>query len=355
MEPVVIALASDERYFPGLYCAVASLLSYLDSTRRVDLKVLDGGVSSASIAKLSALVDRFNGTARLEFVTVDWSVFRDATLGPGQSRIAYCRMLLPQLLDVQRVIYLDCDVLVFRDLSELFDGELSSGKVIAAVHDSETLTLADDSANLANAMCLPRDGAYFNSGLMLLDLTQLRKSRFTKQSVDFLAKQKGHYRFHDQSAINFLLHGKIVALPEHWNRASWRFDQQDDNHLNCVLHYTRSAPWLCGTPGPAQVLFERLATEVGLAVDRLSPDFRRAARQRFWRNILAPLRVVAFATLYVLHRIAGRKETSAAYQKVALYWLGYLGKLPNSRRLYRRRTEEIRTMKLALHGSPVAP
>src|SRR2546430_9453326 len=44
MEPVVIALASNERYFPGLYSAVASALGYLDSTREADLKVLDGGI-----------------------------------------------------------------------------------------------------------------------------------------------------------------------------------------------------------------------------------------------------------------------------------------------------------------------
>ena len=38
MDPVVITLASNERYFPGLYCAVASALGYLNSTREADLK-----------------------------------------------------------------------------------------------------------------------------------------------------------------------------------------------------------------------------------------------------------------------------------------------------------------------------
>ena len=56
--------------------------------------------------------------------------------------MAYCRILLPQLVDVPRLIYLDCDVLVFRDLTELFDFELSPGRVIAAVPDSETSSLA---------------------------------------------------------------------------------------------------------------------------------------------------------------------------------------------------------------------
>ena len=70
---------------------------------------------------LERLVDGFGNQVRLEFVPIDESVFRGATLGPGESHMTYCRILLPHLLDVPRLIYLDCDVLVFRDLSELFD------------------------------------------------------------------------------------------------------------------------------------------------------------------------------------------------------------------------------------------
>ena len=38
MESVVIALASNERYFPGLYCALASALSHLDPAREADVQ-----------------------------------------------------------------------------------------------------------------------------------------------------------------------------------------------------------------------------------------------------------------------------------------------------------------------------
>src|SRR4030095_3944864 len=119
MEPLVIALVSNERYFPGLYCAVASALNHLDSTREVDLKVLDGGISKHSKNTLSRLVERYLNVVRLQFVAVDDSLFRDATLGPAESHMTYCRTLLPRLLDVLRLIYLDCDLLVFRDLSKL--------------------------------------------------------------------------------------------------------------------------------------------------------------------------------------------------------------------------------------------
>jgi len=354
MESVVIALVSNERYFPGLYCAVASALNHLDSTREVDLKVLDGGISKHSKNTLSRLVERYGNVVRLQFVAVDDSLFLDATLGPAESHMTYCRILLPRLLDVPRLIYLDCDLLVFRDLSELFDIELSVGKILAAVHDSETLTLSDDSRPLAGAMRLPANGRYFNAGVMLLNLNELRKQNFTEQSVEFFKSWRGEYRFHDQSAINFLLHGQIDELPEYWNRASWRFDAQQNNDLDCVLHYTTCAPWLGGTRGPAQVLFERFAADAGLPINRQAADFKKKRRQELFRNALAPFRALAFPIASLWYRLIRKKDKSAGYTKVARYWLDYVCNTPSRRRLHRQRSQEINRMKFDLHASPFA-
>jgi lipopolysaccharide biosynthesis glycosyltransferase len=354
MEPVVIALASNERYFPGLYCAVASALRYLDRTREVNLKVLDGGISQTSRDTFSKLIDRVRGVVRLEFVPVNPSVFGKATLGPGESHMTYCRILLPHLLYVPRVIYLDCDVLVFRDLAQLFDLELAPGKVLAAARDSETLSLADDSRTTADAISLPRGGAYFNCGVMLMNLDALRRQNFFQRSIEFLNSWGGKYRFWDQSAINFLLHGQIDELSECWNRASWRFDAQQNNDLNCVLHYTTSAPWLGGTRGPAQVLFERLAVDAGLPVNRQAADFKKKRRQELSRSALAPFRALAFPLVSLFYKIAGQNEKSAAYQKSARYWLRYIFNAPRRRRLHRQRNQEISRMKFNLCASPLA-
>ena len=346
MEPLVIALASNERYFPGLYCALASALSHLDSSREADVRVLDGGLSESSREILSRFVRRFGRSVRLEFVSIDESIFRDATLGPGRSHMTYCRILLPRLVNVPRLIYLDCDTLVFRDLSRLFDLELAPRKVLAAVRDSETLSLSDDSQVLARTMNLPAEGVYFNCGVLLMNLDELRSQHFFESAVDFLNRWSGKYRFWDQSAINFLLYGQIHDLPEHWNRASWRFDAQQNNDLDCVLHYTTSAPWLVETAGPAQVLFERLAADAGSPVNRQMADFKKSRRQRFFRSALAPFRALVFPMLSLFYKIAGQKEKCAAYQKSARYWLYYIFNAPRRRRLYRQRTEQIQDMKV---------
>ena len=345
MESIVLALASNERYFPGIYCAIASALSHMARGRTVDLRVLDGGISQTSKNILSRLAGRFGNSVRLEFMPIDASIFRSATLGPGQSHMTYCRILLPHLLDVPRVIYLDCDVLVFRDLAQLFDLELAPGKVLAAARDSETLSLADDSPTIADAINLPREGAYFNCGVMLMNLDALRRQNFLQRSVEFLNSWSGKYRFWDQSAINFLLHGQIDELPEYWNRASWRFDAQQNNDLDCVLHYTTCAPWLGGTRGPAQVLFERLAVDAGLPVNRQAADFKKKRRQELFRNALAPFRALAFPLVSLFYKIAGQNEKCAAYQKSAHYWLRYILNAPHRCRLHHRRAEQIQGMK----------
>jgi len=354
LEPVVLALTSDESYFPGLYCAVASALSAVDPARKVDVKVLDGGLSQTSRDTLASLVERIGTRARLDFVKADPSIFDKATLGPGQSHMAYCRILLPDLLAVPRLIYLDCDVLVFRDLSQLFDFQFAAGKFVAAVPDSETHSLAHDSRGLTKAMKLPAEGAYFNSGVTLMNLDELRKQRFFERAVEFLTVWKVDYRFHDQSAMNFLLHEHIEELPEYWNRPSWCFDAQQDNDLDCVLHYTTSAPWFGGPRTPSQVLFERFAEEVDLPVNRQSTGFKRSVRRNFWRNALAPLRALAFPIGSFLYGIAGKKEKSAAYNKVARYWLDYIRNTPTRWQLHRRRSQEIIKMKFDLRTSPLA-
>jgi len=354
MEPVVVALASNQRYFPGLYCALASALSYLDPSREVDVKVLDGGISEESRKVLSRFMARFGRSTQLEFVPIDESTFHGATLGPARSHMTYCRILLPHVLDAHRLVYLDCDVLVFRDLCQLFDLELSPGKVVAAVPDSETLSLAEDSQSILAAMGFPGDNIYFNCGVMLMNLDELRRNQFSERAIEFLNHWRGNYRFWDQSAINFLLHEQIDELPEYWNRPSWCFNQQQDNQLDCVLHYTSSAPWLGGARTPSQVLFERFAEEAALPVNRQSSQFKKSVRRNFWRNALAPLRALAFPIWSFLYGIAGKKEKSAAYHKVARYWLDYIRNTPSRWQLHRRRTQEIIKMKFDLRTSSLA-
>src|SRR2546421_3794519 len=105
MEPVALALASNEHYFPGLYCAVTSALCHLDPAREADVRVIDGGISDKSRRILSDLVGRFGRKCRLAFVAVCQTIFCGATPGPGQTHMNYFRIFLPHLFNLPPGIY----------------------------------------------------------------------------------------------------------------------------------------------------------------------------------------------------------------------------------------------------------
>ena len=94
------------------------------------------------------------------------------------------------------------------------------------------------------------------------------------------------------------------------------------------------------------MLFERLAADAGLPVNRQMADFKKSRRQRFFRSALAPFRALVFPMLSLFYKIAGQNEKCAAYQKSARYWLDYIFNAPRRRRLYRQRTEQIQDMKV---------
>src|SRR5262249_35474511 len=112
---------------------------------------------------------------------------------------------------------------------------------------------------------------------------------------------------------------------------------------------TTSTPWLRRRPRPAQVLFERFAVEAGLPVNRRSSAFEGR-----WRNAMAPMRALAFPVAALCYRLLGKNDKSAAYQRVARYWLDYVCKAPRRRRLYRERNEEISRMKFDVRASLVS-
>jgi lipopolysaccharide biosynthesis glycosyltransferase len=346
LDPVVLIFASNERYFPGLYCAVASALAYLKPERKVKVYILDGGLSESSKLKLIQVAQSYGERVYIEFVAINTCTFQEATLGPGNSLMTYSRILIPDLIQEDKAIYLDSDILVLRDLSLLYDWELNADKLMAAVRDFETPTVGDDSKIIAEKLNISLENAYYNCGIILMNIDKLRCFKFVEKSLIFLRDWVGEYRFWDQSAINFLLNGKIQSLPEEWNFPSWKFNDQIDNSLDNIIHFTNSVPWLEVNPGPAQVLFEEYAAKLGIITDKSQQTYRQSQLRHFWQSTIAPIRAICYPILALSYQFLGKKEKASCYIKTGQFWQNYILKTPYYQRLYRQRIPEIRNLKL---------
>lgn len=122
------------------------------------------------------------------------------------------RILLPELLPgVERVLYLDVDTIVLDDLSPLWRLDLG-GRLVAAV----TNVFEDWSRHRPEQLGIAaRD--YFNSGVLLLNLDEMRVARATEALREVAARQAGVPGWPDQDALNIVLGGRRLELHPRWN------------------------------------------------------------------------------------------------------------------------------------------
>ena len=142
------------------------------------------------------------------------------------------RLMLPKLLpDVKRIIYADIDILLCRDLIDVYELELGNN-LIAAVPT--------------------RTDKYFNSGFLLMDLDAIRRENMYDKWV--LESRTHEYKNPDQDVLNYTLQGRVLFLPLRYNfqlshgsrifKIYTPVELDDLKHNLVVLHYSDyMKPW----------------------------------------------------------------------------------------------------------------
>jgi lipopolysaccharide biosynthesis glycosyltransferase len=126
---------------------------------------------------------------------------------------AYFRLLLPALLpvEIEKVIYLDCDLIVRKSLTELWHTDISQYSCGAVIEQ-----LCDDIVNYNRLDYKPESG-YFNTGLLLINLTYWRENQTGIKAIEWLRSNHEKCWFADQDALNVVLHDTILWLHPKYN------------------------------------------------------------------------------------------------------------------------------------------
>ena len=118
------------------------------------------------------------------------------------SQVAYYRLISPIFIPLDRIIYLDCDVLIFKDLYELYETPLKNNYVLGFL---DIISDAVDYLGLISEK-------YINDGVILLNLEKIRKDNKHYELL-YMALNKKNLRNHDQTVINYVLYPKIGIIP----------------------------------------------------------------------------------------------------------------------------------------------
>ena len=311
---ISISCASDEAYYCGLLVTLHSLVSHAKEGSHLVCHVLDTGLSEKSktdlLHRLSLIPER---SVKVVFHPLDASQFEGLPEWRG-SRTAYGRLLLHDILkDEDYTIYTDVDTLWLRDVSELWAMRCLV-PVLAATPDGSGLREFSSGAERAEKFSeYGRDIAssgYYCSGLMLMNLKELRIRNFTEKWCEFIKTSADIMRFPDQDVYNwFFQSSDILYLDYRWGEFAAAYGMREVTSPR-VIHYANAAPWKKGTSAVNALWWMYVRENIrGLKISRT------AYRKSLWFFILKiPLFFnLIYGISFLLNRKCYLKRKSAIF------------------------------------------
>lgn len=192
----------------------------------------------------------------------------------------YFRLLAADLIDEEKVLYLDSDILVLGDITPLWDLEMDRYP-LAAVTD---LIVRD-----FHRLDLVESQGYFNSGVMMMNLKVWRELDLGKKVLSYIFSNSKNIIYADQCGLNGFLQGNWLRLDLKWNLQSPFFDKQYKNLFSIwskefdlsvstqnpfIVHFTgNQKPWNFRSQHPLKGLYWKYQNQTPFS-RRFSEDFK---------------------------------------------------------------------------------
>lgn len=245
-----IGLCADENFAMPLGVCVTSIFEN-NKDNKVCIHILTQGFSQKNLQKLNATADYYG--QQILVYNVDDSIFDKFPVLDVISKATYLRFLFADVLPsyINKLLYLDCDVIVINRLENLYSIDISNSPFAAAEDRS-----SDDIIDRNRIEIF--DGIYFNAGVLLMNLEYWRKNNCFREIYTFLANNPEKCLWLDQDALNILYHNTVKIIPVKYNflisyiepletlrlhKSKWIGIVESSKDI-VVIHYaTKGKPW----------------------------------------------------------------------------------------------------------------
>lgn len=255
MDKINIIFATDENYAQHAAVAIASILCNTAYPSNIHFYIIDDNIDDDNKNKLQNTVLKFN--SNINFVNISENSLNQVFVSGSITRAAYFRLTIPNILpkSVNKVIYLDCDLIVLGDIINLWNIDMCQ-KPIAATADFGILSSNGKRYEKEVNLNWKKEYSYFNSGVLLIDVMLWRKNNYADKLIELVQTHK--FRHHDQDVLNYLFMNNWTLLPLYWNVIPPVFNmnlsiikhktmrQKALHALNniCIIHYAGGyKPW----------------------------------------------------------------------------------------------------------------
>lgn len=226
-DPISIAMASDRNYAYPTIVSMTSILENRDPGTKINFYIMLSGNFEQSIKNdILSLKDKY---PNCDINLIDMKdKLSDLYTSDHLTAATYYRLLLPDLLpNLDKVLYLDTDIIVQKDLTSLFKHNIDNF-YLAGVRDVDVCGIGIlnwKSYRHGHDFYTRKYGentyinCYVNAGILLFNLKNMRENNLVPKLLD--CAQKHDFINHDQCVLNTVCYGKILPIFDIYNRAVW--------------------------------------------------------------------------------------------------------------------------------------
>jgi len=240
-QKIPICFATDDNYVPFLTVALASML---DNASKENFYMIYVLTSHLSEENMKSIKKHEVENCSIEFVQLSKELDKVQNmfhLRDYYSKETYYRIFIPNLFpQYNKVLYLDCDITVLADVSELYNTQIHGYYVAAATE--EVMQTYDVFGNYVEQADGINRKEYFNAGILLINCRRWRNKLIAERFVDLLNRYKFRV-VQDEDYLNVLCKGNVKKISLGWNKTSYKNDDFDDKDLKIIHWKITWRPW----------------------------------------------------------------------------------------------------------------
>ncbi len=219
-----------------LIVAIKSILLHANNNKDMTFHILvSDGFDKKSQSEIQRLTDGHD--ARFYYVERHFKEVKSHV--SWISPVTYYRLLIPDILQNEdKCLYLDTDIIVCEDLSELYNNNISE-YCIAGVY-SMGAHQKEHEEKYRGDFGFPSMKDYINAGVLLMNLRKMREENCSDRMMDLIEKD---YPCQDQDIINKVCYGKIKALPFRYNTQTKYYYRDCSIYDNCYSREEIRKAW----------------------------------------------------------------------------------------------------------------
>lgn len=294
MNNLNVLYATDSNYAPHAAASIYSLLNNNKDFENITIYIIDDNISKECKDKFEDLISGFTN-ANLIFCPFENLKPKLRIKETWYAMVGYARLMLSEITDAEKILYIDCDTIINGSLRELWETDME-GYCIGGVQDNPALYALE-------AIGMDDNDRYINGGVLLINLKKWRDDNIEEKIIQMIKDHNGFVLHHDQGIVNGVCKNSIKILHPKFNTMSQFFlmnakqikslydiknyytqDELDDATKNpVIIHYINkfyNRPWFRSCSHPLKELYTENLSKTSFNIELKDGMQKKSVRIR---------------------------------------------------------------------------